>query len=509
MRPRSIYQLITDRFALPNGTTSSCGTAPSGLYCGGTYTGIISELDYIQGMGFDTIWISPVVENIGGMTQYGEAYHGYWTLNPDNLNDHFGTADELKSLSKALHDRGMYLMVDIVINHVAATSSSGFVPNPAYGPFSKHSDYHSFCWVKDYNNQTNVEDCWLGDSEVALPDLNTESQHVIDYWYDWVPKLVSNYSIDALRIDTVKHVDMAFWPGFTQAAGVYSVGEVWNGDAKYVGAYQKEGKVNPLNYPIYDPLVKAFQGSDGSMDDLVSGIAQVKDNFVDPTLSGVFLNNQDNPRFESYTQDTSLRKNAEAYALIGDGIPIVYYGSEAGFNGGNDPDNREPFWPAGYKTDTDMYGFFKSLNAARSAAGAASSSFYTTQMSVSALSDNEILIVKGSLVSVLSNRGSSGSTALVLPSKSTSFPPSAHVVDAVSCDSMTTDQDGDLNLPITNGLPRVLLLAEHQGPKVCPGGTNELSTLESKSILNRNLPGHLPILNFLSLGIIGFILTFW
>lgn len=45
--------------------------------CGGSWIGITEHLDYIQNMGFDAIWISPVVENIDDKTPYGEPYHGY------------------------------------------------------------------------------------------------------------------------------------------------------------------------------------------------------------------------------------------------------------------------------------------------------------------------------------------------------------------------------------------------------------------------------------------------
>jgi hypothetical protein len=106
-RSRSIYQLLTDRFARPDGsTTATCDTA-AGKYCGGTWTGIIDRLDYIQGMGFDAVWISPVTKNIEGDTAYGEAYHGYWQQDLYDVNSHYGSKDDLKALSQALHGRGM------------------------------------------------------------------------------------------------------------------------------------------------------------------------------------------------------------------------------------------------------------------------------------------------------------------------------------------------------------------------------------------------------------------
>lgn len=111
-RGRAIYQVLTDRFARADGsTTATCDTGV-GQYCGGSWQGIINRLDYIQGMGFDAVWISPVTKNIEGQTAYGNAYHGYWQTDIGSVNQHFGSASDLKALSSALHARGMVSRVD-------------------------------------------------------------------------------------------------------------------------------------------------------------------------------------------------------------------------------------------------------------------------------------------------------------------------------------------------------------------------------------------------------------
>lgn len=70
-RKQSIYQVMTDRFARTDlSTTASCD-ASQGVYCGGTYKGLVSKLDYIQGMGFTAIWISPIVKQMDGQTLDG------------------------------------------------------------------------------------------------------------------------------------------------------------------------------------------------------------------------------------------------------------------------------------------------------------------------------------------------------------------------------------------------------------------------------------------------------
>jgi alpha-amylase len=123
-RGRTLYQVLTDRFARSeeDDPKADCDVV-HGMYCGGTWKGIERKLDYIQGMNFDAIWISPIVAQLPQKTGWGEAYAGYWAQDLYALNDNFGTADDLKSLVTAMHDRGMYLMLDIVVNHMGWCSS--------------------------------------------------------------------------------------------------------------------------------------------------------------------------------------------------------------------------------------------------------------------------------------------------------------------------------------------------------------------------------------------------
>jgi alpha-amylase len=230
-------QLLTDRFALDGGGTARCITDDR-KYCGGSYRGIINKLDYIQNLGFDAIWISPIVANIEAVTIYGEAYHGYWAQDIYKLNPHFGSADDLLALSDELHKRDMYLMVDVVTNHFGPPNSSASPTSYDYfNPFNQSSYFHPYCLIHDYNNQTDVEQCWLGDANMPLADLNTENPLVFGTFYTWIRSLVQEYGIDGLRIDTVKHVRKDFWPAFAAFSGVYTVGEVYHGDTAYVKDY--------------------------------------------------------------------------------------------------------------------------------------------------------------------------------------------------------------------------------------------------------------------------------
>jgi alpha-amylase len=96
-RSRSIYFALTDRVARSDSDTGGDSCSDLGNYCGGTFKGLESKLDYIQGAGFDAIWITPVVANKAG------GYHGYWAEDLYSVNSNYGTADDLKALVSAAH----------------------------------------------------------------------------------------------------------------------------------------------------------------------------------------------------------------------------------------------------------------------------------------------------------------------------------------------------------------------------------------------------------------------
>jgi alpha-amylase len=215
------------------------------------------------------------------------------------------------------------------VNHVATTNAKNFQADSTYGPLNVTSrDIHSFCWVEDYTNQTQVETCWLGDENVALADVNTEDPSVVSTFNTWIKSLVTTYGFDAIRIDTVKHVRQNFWPEFVSASGVHAVGEVLDGDPAYIGAYQNNSMNSLFNYPLYYAIDTAFNSTSASMSNVVTALENNRKQFKDTTLLGNFVSNHDNPRFESHVSDVALRKNAIAMIYGVEGIPYVYYGQE-------------------------------------------------------------------------------------------------------------------------------------------------------------------------------------
>lgn len=342
-KSRTVYQLLTDRFATADGSQPGCDLAAND-YCGGKYQGIINQLDYIKGMGFDAIWISPHVDN------WPHSFHGYHFRHWYEINENFGSADDLKALIQACHAKDIWVMADVIANHVAPVDQD----YSQIDPFNSAEHYHDFCVIHDYNNQQEVENCRFVDN---IPDLKQENDWVAEELVKWIKWTVDEYDFDGIRIDTVKHVPQWFWDKFTPAAGVFQVGEVFDGRNDYTASYQQHMD-SIFNYPFYFHLKNAF--CNRNMFEVKDWFYVDRPYFPDPSVLGTIVENHDNPRMLSsdYCGNKLQFNNLLSGLVVNllfEGIPFFYYGGEQGFSGGNDPYDREPMWG---HYDTSSEGYF-------------------------------------------------------------------------------------------------------------------------------------------------------
>lgn len=113
-----VYQLLTDRFYDADPTNNEQGFGGYDLRDhtmrhGGDFRGVMEKLDYIKGMGFKAVWISPVFQN------EFNSYHGYAQVDFTLIDKRWGTLEDLRALTAAAHERDMYVIIDIVVNHMA------------------------------------------------------------------------------------------------------------------------------------------------------------------------------------------------------------------------------------------------------------------------------------------------------------------------------------------------------------------------------------------------------
>ena len=341
-KSRSIYQLLTDRFA----RSSDTGHCNYSQYCGGNYRGLINKLDYIKGMGFDAIWISPIIENTEG------SYHGYHFTNLYNLNYHFGSEDDFKELVKTCHSKDIWVMVDVVANHAGPVGTDFGRINP----FNRAEHYHDWCEINNWRNQWEVENCRL----CGLPDLKQENDWVTQKLLEWIHDLVQKYNLDGIRIDTIMEVPKWFWDKFRASAGVFQIGEAFDGNPGYVADYQNHLD-SVFNYPLYYTIKSSFCGSFRNLEGYLFNTRSV---FPAPEYMATFVENHDNPRWLNECGDRAKFTNAVIFSLVWEGIPVFYYAGEQYYAGGADPNNREPLWD-NYNTKSTLYQLLGKANALR------------------------------------------------------------------------------------------------------------------------------------------------
>lgn len=399
----------------------------------------------------DALDRSPIAENFETLSQYGQAYHGYWTKDINNLNTNYGSASDLNALVSAVHAAGMYIMLDVTVNSMAYPGSHSSVDYTTFAaPFNTKSAYHQFCWI-DYTNATSILECWLGDDNVALLDVDTESTTIRSTYNTWIENLVSTYNLDGLRIDALKSVEVDFFPNFQKAAGVYSLGENYQADPTMLCAYQP-AVAGLLNFPLYYGLFYAFNATGGGIANLVNLIGQNQGNCTDTSLFGNFVENHDLPRYAGITSDQHQRINAICFTFVMDGSPVVYYGQEQAFTGQADPYNREALWTSGYDTTNPYYTTIKTLNQFRKNAIEQDSTFLTTNTSVLYHDVDYMIMKKGDLLSCLFNDGIYGSNA-TLSIPLTGYAANTQLIEVISQNLTSTDASGSLSFKRQSGAP--------------------------------------------------------
>lgn len=306
-------------------------------------------------------------------------YHGYWQrcvvtedAAPQNcsmVNPHFGSAADLAAMTSAGAAADFAFMLDVVGNHMGGVISD----TPSFYPFNSSASFHDCtgcpgnCQIQDYNNQAQVQHCRLA----GLPDLNQTQSFVANTLQEWVHAAISRFGFQGLRVDTTPEVNKPFWRAYEGASGVFAVGEVFNGDVGYVSSFQGSALTSVLSYPMYFTLRAVF-GQQQSMNQLQAMVQAYEGAFSDTSVLGTFVDNHDNPRFLSQQSDWALYTNALLWVLTARGIPIWYYGTEYGFDGADDPANREALWPAGFDISGHPLGVFgQSVNKLRAQRGVA------------------------------------------------------------------------------------------------------------------------------------------
>lgn len=346
-----IYFMVTDRFFDGNTSNNAANGANTygtneGLYHGGDFAGVTQKLDYLQELGVNTIWITPIVENVPGtavndnsvkgQVPYYASYHGYWANDFTKLNPALGTDQEFETLISEAHKKGMKIMVDVVLNHAGYDATN-----------EKFSDM-----LRGTNETVSGSDIL---SEVGgLPDFLTEKAEVRNQLIEWQVAWAAK-GIDYFRVDTVKHVESTTWQAFKNALAKENpkfkmIGEYF--DAGYNSNTLGSGQMDSLLDFDFNGWATSFVT--GSITSVESALKQRNEALNNTYLTGQFLSSHDEDGFKYNLGNSVADKDAAAMVaatlqITAKGQPVIYYGEEIGQTG----QNNWPFYTNRYDFDWD------------------------------------------------------------------------------------------------------------------------------------------------------------
>lgn len=385
-RDQIVYFVMTDRFADgdPRNNDQRTGEYQPGSrkhWQGGDLAGLRQRLDYIRGLGATALWITPPVANQwwDRSVDYG-GYHGYWAQHLKQVDRHLGTLADYQGLARDLHGRGMYLVQDIVLNHMgnhfafgpgwnaADPGASWRATNGAARPTQKPFDqtdprdprqrragiYHWNPDITDYNDPVQL----LNHQMAGLDDLNTGNPVVRRALRDSYGHWIRNAGVDAFRLDTIFYVptdavhDFLYAqdpaaPGVLEVArrtgrqGFHVFGEGFALDrpfddtqARRIEAYQTGADGRPLtpgmiNFPLYGAFNDVFARGRPTAE-LAHRIDATMRLHARPHLMPTFVDNHDVDRFLAGGSEAALKQALLAMMAL-PGIPVLYYGTEQGF----------------------------------------------------------------------------------------------------------------------------------------------------------------------------------
>ncbi len=330
----NIYFVLVDRFAAGQTTpTGAIDRADPEAFHGGDLQGVVARLDELQSLGVKTVWLSPVFASRQEKFVSHGAYHGYWVEDINRIEPRFGDVATLQKLSSELHRRGMKLMLDLVLNHVAFDSPL----------LAAHPDwFHHQGSIQDWNSREQLEQRDVD----GLPDLAQENEEVYRYLADASIHWIDSVHPDGFRLDAVKHVPTTFWRRFNAEMRAHAgpqfllLGEALEGDPVKLAQVGREGGFDslfdfPLSYALGDLFCK------GAAPERLAAIISLDRLYPDAAALVGVVDNHDLPRITSLCGNDE-GKVAQALAALAflRAVPAIQYGTEAALSGMTEPGNR-------------------------------------------------------------------------------------------------------------------------------------------------------------------------
>ena len=355
----AIYLITPDRFA--NGNPSNdidlslnekiIDRSKDDARHGGDIQGITNHLDYIEKMGFTTIWPTPMLTN----DMFETSYHGYAITDFYQVDPRFGTLDEYIQLSYEAKNRGIKLIMDQVANHCGFehwwmkdlpftdwVNYQNMFENGEDVPISNHRRTTNQDLYASKIDSKLMSDGWFTEK---MPDLNQRNSYLAKYLIQNSIWWIETLQLGGIRQDTYPYSDkefMARWAGsiMKEYPKFSIVGEEWSINPLLVGYWQtgignKDGYESNLrssmDFPMQKGIVEALKENEEWDSGLVKIYEGLSNDFYYKSPKNILLfpDNHDMDRIHTQLdQNSILTKMALSYILTLPRIVQIYYGTE-------------------------------------------------------------------------------------------------------------------------------------------------------------------------------------
>lgn len=377
------YQIFPDRFAIGDNRektyplTKWSAKPKWNSYYGGDLEGIRENLHYLKDLGITAIYLTPIFKSVSN--------HKYNTNDYMEIDPDFGTKEDLKRLVEEAHSLGIKIVLDAVFNH----SGQDFFAFQDLLINQENSKYRNWFHIKKFPVDFDTLEKlikkkgwkdWYIDEKTGedimsyhtfahapyMPKLNTEDKELKEYLLEVARYWIREFDIDGWRLDVANEVDHQFWREFRTAVkevkkDAYIVGEIWHDSTPWLQGDQYDAV---MNYSLTFNMIKYFAKNELSTKEfrevLVTILMRYSKQVNEVMLN--LLDSHDTARFiNKANMDERKLKLAELFMFSFIGAPMLYYGTEIGMTGEDDPDCRKGMVWDEKKWDKDLFNFIKTL----------------------------------------------------------------------------------------------------------------------------------------------------
>jgi len=357
------YQIFPDRFynSDPGNdplTTQAWGEKPTIWdFQGGDLRGVIQKLDYLLDLGITAIYFNPIFQ--------ATSNHRYNISDYLKIDYKLGTTNDFQALLDVAHQNGIRIVIDGVFNHCGR----GFFAFNDVLENQNHSPYIDWFHLNnvppDAYSPGDADDYEAWWKFKSLPKFNTDNPRVRKYIFD-VARYWIRLGADGWRLDVPNEIDdESFWEEFRQIVrsenpDAYLVGEIWDGDPKWVGPASFDGL---MNYPVRDGVI-GFLMENIAADGFSEMINRQLNQYDRENVFAMYntLGSHDTVRIKTELGgDQKKLKMAYSFLMAYPGAPAIYYGDEIGVDGGKDPDCRKAFPWDEKDWDHDLRNYLQKL----------------------------------------------------------------------------------------------------------------------------------------------------